>query len=127
MSQEEFDAAKHVTLNPIECLRCGRWLMSRASIVRGYGTTCALLQALEELSHGSRNPEKAFRPKPIVDFYEVEEGHWEISDHRNLVIGELKQTKGGAWIISLWGQKLDLDADLTNAKKRVERILLWMT
>jgi hypothetical protein len=124
MTQEEFDAAKHVTLDPIECLRCGRWLISRASIVRGYGAACALSQALEELSHGSmRNPRKTFAPKPVVEFFQVSDVFWEVTDYRGLTIGELRQTKNGAWSIVLWDRKVDLDADLQNAKRRVARIL----
>jgi hypothetical protein len=125
MTEAEFEAAKHVTLDPIPCLRCGRILMSPGSIVRGYGQMCAFLQALEELSHGqNRNPKKLFTAKETVDFYQVSDTLIELVDHRNLVVGELRRTKGGGvWKIVLWGKYVDLDANLDSAKRRVIRIL----
>jgi hypothetical protein len=127
MTQAEFDAAKEVTLDPIPCLRCGRMLMSPGSIVRGYGITCAFLQALEELSHGqARNPDKgpAVYPKETAEFYEVSNDLIEVVDHRNLVIGELRRSKkGGAWSLILWGKLVDIDMELPSAKRRMLRIL----
>lgn len=125
MTEAEYEEAKKVTLQPIECLRCGRYLTSPGSIVRGYGATCCLLQALEELSHGqNRNPNQNPTPKETVEFYEVSADLIELVDHRNLVVGELRRTKSkGAWQIILWSKTVDIDANLDSAKRRVVRIL----
>jgi hypothetical protein len=59
----------------------------------------------------------------VVEFYEVTEDLWEVVDHRDLVVGQLHRTRTGAWMIYLWDKKVDLDVDLSNAKRRVARII----
>lgn len=125
MSEEAFQEAASKLPDPIQCLRCGRWLYSKGSIVRGYGQTCAFLAALEELSHGPRSPDKPFRIKPTAEFVRISDTLYEIVDHRDLAIGELRRDPRtvGSWRIWLWGHHLDLDADLESAKVRTTRIL----
>jgi hypothetical protein len=121
MTDAEFQSASAILPQPIACLRCGRPLFSRASILRGYGMTCAWHQALEELSYPGRNPK---RPPVIhaATFERINQNRFEIVGRNDTVVGHLT-LRGSQWWIELWDTAIDFDLDLGNAKRRALRIL----
>lgn len=124
MTEAEWEAAVAANPTPVQCHRCGRWLFSKRSILRGYGAKCAFLQALEELSRAV--PYKRALADPTVHFEEIEHHVWSIRDRSEREVGRITLGKDRAWWISVWGDTVDFDKSLVNAKVRAERIFLHM-
>lgn len=126
MTEAEWQAAVAANPTPIQCHRCGKWLFSKLSILRGYGAKCAFLHALEELSHGSRGYRGLSLQDPTVDFVYLSGDVWIIEDKAHREVGRITLGKDGSWWISIWGDTVDFDKDLGNAKARAIRIFAHM-
>lgn len=125
MTEAEWQEAVAANPTPIQCHRCGKWLFSKLSILRGYGAKCAFLHALEELSHTDLR-RKHYFAEPTVDFVYLSGDVWIIEDKAHREVGRITLGKDGSWWISIWGDTVDFDKDLDNAKARAIRIFAHM-
>jgi hypothetical protein len=129
MTDEQWEEAKAAFPTARQCERCGRWLFSPTSIMRGFGARCAWLTALEAL--GEAVPSSKFSTPqswdkiPVVEFAEVGTGIWEIYDKYDRVVGEIKRERveDGVYWIYVWGDKVDFDTQLAAAKRRAIRVI----
>jgi hypothetical protein len=128
MTDVEWEQAKALFPTARQCERCGRWLFSPASIMRGFGQRCAWLTALEALGEAvpSRNYSEGvkWQDVPVVEFAETSTGHWEAYDAYDRVVGDIKREAGGnVYWIYVWNDKVDFDTQLAGAKRRLTRII----
>jgi Family of unknown function (DUF6011) len=126
MSDQEWEQAKAKFPTARQCERCGRWLYSPASIMRGYGQRCAWLTALEALGEAVPTAKfgegRSWEKVPVVEFAEVETGHWEAYDAYDRVVGDIRK-KGDRYDIFLWNDRVDFDTRLDSAKRRLTRVI----
>jgi Family of unknown function (DUF6011) len=112
---------------PVECLRCGRWLHNRLSILRKFGPSCFIQQALETISNAPYPPLKLTTRQTVKIVPTESKTRFLVHDLAGQQVGEIVANERGTWNIYAFGKYVDLDANFESAKRRTQRIFsgLW--